>query len=320
MKKNLFAVLFMAVCLATAPAMAASFNIGANSFAPGADIGFAAIPNGGAFGGGIGVGAATADADGFVLFGGTSGNVSTGATGLVDHNDGRFNPHMGDRSIGVYSETAAAGAASAHIDVHVNGFLGAADADAAGFAAQGTMDVSGLSESPRYFDSNGNTAGIATQSAFGGFGMNAGAGVIIGSAGAGAGASVNLEGSSYSRSYRAVDWNSTGKTEVMGTNVGAQTFATINGGGGGGGNGLATGGAGVVGGFVAGGNVASMTTQNLDGGTANAVATGSYSGGRPLNGTYAGSATGYTQTSATHVWGTNGSVMTSNAGMSVTSY
>lgn len=234
---------------------------------------------------------------------------------------------------------------------------GAVESTMFGVAGEATLNASGVKESPIFFDSEGYSVGIAGQAAVGGFVGAAGAisgpdytkkdCVLVrdrhgrydangnrvshnycgpryswrkvytnvdSEAGAGMGANIEMAGSSYSESYRYVN----GDTEGMGTNVGASTVVTSYGFDYDYANGkLAGADAGVRGGFIAGGIVASRTQQTLNNGQATANAVGTYVGAGKLGCDFYGNATGYTATSATPI-GANGSIMQSSAGMSIT--
>jgi hypothetical protein len=144
-------------------------------------------------------------------------------------------------------------------------------------------------------------------------------------AGASASANIFMSGGSYSASYRFVDVNGDKRTEGMGTFVGAETevtsFAAEDAYADGRVFGMDTSYAdsGFKGGFVAFGGAASRTTQVTDTGFAQATALGVYAGGGELGCDFSGSAVGYTHTTATQIAGYKGSIMSSSAGMQVTS-
>jgi hypothetical protein len=75
----------------------------------------------------------------------------------------------------------------------------------------------------------------------------------------------------------------------------------------------------VEGGFVAAGVAASKTVQMTPTGMAAATAFGTYAGAGGLGCDFNGSAVGYTATSSTTLNGYNGSIMSSQAGMQVSS-
>ena len=115
-----------------------------------------------------------------IIFNGTAG-VYTSADGGGLAGSKAFRVHNpvpdADKSIGIRSESSAQGVTGGSIDVNVDpeGYYvldagGLVAGAMGGFAAQGTVDVSGLEESPRHFDnSEGNTFGIAAQGSMGGF-------------------------------------------------------------------------------------------------------------------------------------------------------
>ena len=122
-----------------------------------------------------------------------------------------------------------------------------------------------------------------------------------------------MYGGSVSESWRAINWDGNVKTEYMGTAVAANTGVTSVGNVDR--NAAAIGF--VNGGFIAAGGAKTATIQSNPNGFAKANATGSYNGSGPLGQSFNGSANGYTQTSSTTQSGYNGSIMNSQAGMSV---
>jgi hypothetical protein len=182
-----------------------------------------------------------------------------------------------------------------------------------GVGGQASLDGSIIGPSPFFgWDSKGVTLGVAGQGTLGGF---IGGGAAAGLGSYEADANIDMWGTSYSQSYRGIDWFCGGKTEIMGTDVGA--FSSVES------NGYSDdhiiGTAFVEGGYIAGGIAASKTIQMTQGGLATASAVGTYSGSGNLGSDFNGSAVGYTQTRATTYNGYNGSIMTSSAGMSVSS-
>jgi len=327
-----------AVGLMSGAAFAGSgeLDIGANAFQAAGDADIQFIPNGmaGGLGGAIGVG--HADADGFVLNGDVEGEVNVVGGGLTNTSAYKMhNPIPAfDKSIGVGSSSQSQGNAAADAKIKVDparGFaLGEVDAQICGFTAQGTLNGSGLIQSPIYFDTTGLTGGIAGQGSVGGFHGEAFAisgpdygwcRPVDSKAGAGMGAEITMVGSSFSESYRAVDWNPcTGtKTELMGTNVGAATAVETSGYDYDWDKGLGYANADVDGGWIAAGGAASLTVQNAPGpGAACATAIGGYVGAGGLNTNFVGSANGGTYTSVTTVNGMNGSINTAGSSMAVT--
>lgn len=140
-------------------------------------------------------------------------------------------------------------------------------------------------------------------------------------ANAGANAQINMDGGSYSGSYRYINDIDGSHTEGMGTEVGAWTnvesygnsYEDING------CGLSIAEAGVEGGYMVAGGAATHTYQTLpDGSSASASAVGFYAGSGVLGDSFTGSVEGYSSTSMTTVSGMKGSASMSSAGMSVT--
>jgi hypothetical protein len=312
-----------------------AYDISARFFGMGGDVDVKFIPNGVAFGAAGAIGGAKADADGFVFNGLVKGEVTTIGGGLAGTDAYKWNPHIGDKSIGVgsASETYAITGASAKIKVDPSGFfaLGETDARIGGFVAQGSINGSALIESPIYFDHDGFTGGLAAQGSLGAFGGEAFAGSLgdtpdirfgrftipgmNSKAGAGMGAEIEMYGGSYSDSYRFVDWDGDAKTEGMGTFVGAYTVVNTHGYSYDWDKGLSYADADINGGWIAAGGVASKT--QIAG--AKSTAVGFYVGSGSLNQNYQGSAIGYTNGSVTTVKGMNGSINQAGAGMSVNS-
>jgi len=184
--------------------------------------------------------------------------------------------------------------------------LGGVAGYAYGQAEQHSLNTGGGIIWNGFLNPGGVTAGIATQQSSGGFDGKAVVGVLFGCEGeAGFDASIVQNGWSMTNSFTL-----SGNGKGLGTEVGASTIVTTSGGSYDNGLGYAS----LDGGFSASGNVATLTSQNANGGNASAAANGSYSGAASLGKTYNGNANGYSQTFA----GDNG-VMYSGAGMSVTS-
>lgn len=371
MKKSLFVALFAAVMMITAPAFAGQdFDFDQDSsgngfasvdtFAIGGGYmdSFATLPGHSGFAGGLaaGGGIADADADGFIKNGTVEVEASSTAGGLAGSAAETFNPHLGDKSIGVRSGSSAYAITGADLKIKVDpdgqlicGFIptagGFADGDMFGIAGEVTLNGSAVTGSPRYpWVSEGYSAGVAGQLAVGGFQGDVGA--LSGpdfkywdrgprcscgryhngqwrtkdsKAGAGAGAEIEMTGSSYSASYRFLAEEDGAKLEGMGTEVGAFTTVESYGYDYDWDKGLGCSNAHLQGGFIAAGGAASKTFQTVNGGTAKATAVGVYTGKGTLGGNFYGSAEGYTRTSAMTMSGMNGSIMTSAAGMQVTS-
>ena len=315
------AVLGLVAGSAYAGGQTASGNFNVNTFdANGAiDGDFATIPNGLAGGISGAGGIAGTQAAGEVKtirfwgrtisFGSTGADVTSGSTGLTVTDAGRWNnPVPGVRSIGVYSVSHNEAGAYASTDINAKGVAGA-ESTMFGAYAQGSLDVSGLIHSPRYFDdTKGFTGGIASQGSIGGFVGGSG---VIGFGDVQIEAGLYSVGNSGSESYRFVD----GNTEGMGTNVFANTTVTSYG------NVdrscIAFGA--VEGGWGAAGGAASTTfqTANNGSGVAKASAVGTYVGAGSLGDNFTGSAVGYTSTNITVIPGLKGSSSQSAAGMQV---
>ena len=228
-----------------------------------------------------------------------------GAGSVTDHYV--WHP-TGRNSIGVGSDTN--NYAGSHNTLELKAF-GLAEADGlfVGGAAQASLDGSIMTKSlHKPWNSDGVTMGLAGQGSAGAYiggGITGLAGCVVVEGG------MDMYGHSRSESYRIKD----GDTEILGSNVQAHTtvltYENVNDGG------LAVGG--VEGGFIAGGIAASKTIQAVNNGVASASALGVYAGGGELGCNFNGSAVGYTQTSARPI-GTNGAIMTSSAGMKVSTF
>ena len=322
-----------------------SLHVGAFAIGGGIDYDQTYIPNG--YAGGISEagGIAGVEARGNIRNGTVAGSVGADAGGVTVTNAYRWNPGIGDRSIGVGSSSYSEAETGAYVNLNVDPKLlyypsnGFASGNMFGVASQGSANRSGLSESPRFFtETDGETGGVAAQGSVGGFygGANAFSGpdyisyywwwshYTDSNAQAGASANIFMNGSSYSDSYRFVNENNGVRTEGMGTYVGARTNVETYGSSYDHDRGHANSGAGVNGGYVAGGIVTSHTTQNLqsnglEAGYGESNAYGSYTGCGQLNDNYAGSANGGTHTDITTVNGMKGSFVSSHSNMNVTS-
>jgi len=352
MKKKIFALIaaglmfsFGSLAIAGGPNHDSGNAIGIGGFAIDAgavggaiDCDVKTIPNGIAGGISASGGVAGAQAAGGILNGSVGGDVSATGGGLTSTDAYRWNPHVGDKSIGVgsASRNIAVTGASIHVNVdpagkYVCDAMGAAGGHIGGIAGQITLNGSTLTESPRYFDSTGRTLGIAGQGSVGGFvggaevgslgDLNCRCWTIDSYAGAGAGANITMSGGSYSDSYRFVDWHNGMKTEGMGTYVGANTDVTATGFSYDYDNGLADANAYVYGGYVAAGGAVTKTVQMAPdcSGVAKATAAGFYAGAGSLNSSYSGSANGYSRTSVTTMSGMKGSINSAASGMQVKS-
>jgi len=335
--------IFLAICLSfmlmfAGNAMAGGFGIGtidvdvlagSGQF----DVDGKLIPNGGALGVTGSAGVVAGKINGFVFNGTVGGKfdpATAGGTGAT--NAYRFNPYLGDKSIGVGSSSIAHAQTGAYMRLGVNpgnwGF-GEVHGAVGGFAAQGTLNGSALIQSPKYFDTKGFTGGIAGQGSVGGFvgGAVAVSGPDFGrrcnkvdsKAGAELDANIDMTGSSYSESYRFVDWGLGYKTEGMGTYVGANTEITSHGYSNNWNKGLGWSSVSVEGGWKAAGGATTKTVQYGAGGVGMASANGFYAGSGALNANYVGSASGFSRTQITTFNGMNGSIISSSAGMRVTS-
>lgn len=296
-----------------------SLNVKVKAGSYGIDGDSAWIPNGGAFGISGAVGRAKGKANGHVYNGSIVGDVSVAGGGITTTSAYRFHPGIGDRSIGVgsVSDSYAHTSGDLYVDTTPGGFwsYGRAGGHIAGSAAQGTFNASRVGESPIFFSTDGESKGFAAQGSVGGFigaARTGHIGCFNGKPGF-ASASIDMNGGSYSESYRFVDYNHGSITEGMGTNVGAYTEVTTAG------RSSRRNGF-VAGGFVAGGVVGAKTVQADNfGGGAVAKANGVYYGGGSLNDDYIGSANGGTMTTVTTFRGYNGAINSASAGMNVTS-
>jgi len=247
-----------------------------------------------------------------IKFGEASASLNTTGGGFTQTNSYKFKPEGDfDKAIGVGTHSDGYATTKGRLDVAAHG-IAESHGSMFGLAGQGTLDGSIIGPSPKFgWDSNGVSLGVAGQGSVGGFVGGAGA---MGYGSATVEAGVDMFGGGYSESYRGIKWDDGFKTETMGTNVGVTTDITSYGN-----VDRSFVGVGFVdGGYVAGGFAATTTIQKTQGGVAAAKAVGSYSGAGELNCNFNGSATGYSQTSATTAEGYKGSVMNSQAGMNVT--
>ena len=267
--------------------------------------------------GGVAIGAAEGSFESYKLpwwlggktitLGEANGALTSTAGGGTRTISETFDPGPG-KNIGVRSQTDTYAVTAGSLEVGAKGLAGAAGV-MGGVAAQGSIDGSIIGPSPKHFDhSTGVSAGVAAQGSLGGFYGAAGTGLY---GEADVSANVDMYGQTYSASYRGVQ----GDTEYMGTNVSAKTEvqsdSDYNR------SGLA---AGVVdGGWKAGGIAAAGTVQLTDSGLAKATAVGAYTASGSLGCDFNGAAVGSTFTSATQHEGFNGSIMHSEASMSVSS-
>ena len=257
-------------------------------------------------GGGAISGSVEGGAKGFIINGTVSANpIEPGTPDSFGGGNSQSNAISGP-SIG--TQTVNLAQAGAFLDLAAStpsfGFGGVAGG-AYGQTDQFSLNTSGR-VSPYPWSIDAATAGLATQESSGEFHGVAAVGVLGPYGGtAGFEATIIQQGGSMSQSYTM-----SGDGEGLGTQVGAYTNVATTGSSYNTGVGIAC----VDGNFAASGNVATLTSQNANGGNASAAANGSYSGAASLGKTYNGNANGYSQTFA----GDNG-VMYSGAGMSVTS-
>ena len=297
-----------------------NFDISVKAIGGGISADGKTIPNGaaGGFGiaGGVGAGEASGAFESFrflgrtVTLGGAEANIGVTAGGVTQTTAYTFNP--GGFGIGVGSYTDNYAVIGGHVDGNACG-LAYSSAMVGAIGGQASLNGSVLFGSPLpVWDSHGMTYGLAGQGSVGAFVIGGGA-AGLGSYEADAG--IDMWGGSYSESYRGINFLQGGKTEYMGSNVGAWTHVTSYG------NADSRGFAGAYaeGCYLAGGFATSKTVQFTDSGFAKATAAGSYTGSGPLGTGFNGSANGYTYTSATTFDGYNGSIMSASAGMSVSS-
>jgi len=271
------------------------------------------------------------------LNGNTAGTIKYFPNGQPENNsEWTF---MGSNK-GWYTKTIAGGTASAELvtrgggltkteayKINENGFVGVGSASDSIAVTEARLQLSsfGIAAAEGCFfgvagegSANGSimfnhgvTVGVAGQY---GAGYIAGGALtaLVGKADIDAG--IDINGQSYSESYKGTFVNGQSTTQVLGSNVGA--FTEVNSWGSQEYCGLS--GGFLSGGWQAGGLAAAHTVQVVNGGVASASAVGSYSGSGPLGCNFEGSAVGGTQTSATTVSGYNGAIMTSSASMKVT--
>lgn len=245
-----------------------------------------------------------------VDLGKTSADIEMWAGGVTKTVSESFNPNVGDIGIGVSSYTHNTAVTGGELKGSVFG-LGYSGGAIVGITGQKSFNGSLLTGSPlSAWKSTGVTYGVAGQSSLGGF---TGYGISAGFGSYDVEADIYMSGMSGSESWRAIDFFEGGKTEYMGTIVFANTLVETTGYA----KDTVIAEAGVDGGFTAKGDVATKTTQSVNGGTAVAKANGGYTGYGSLNCNFLGSAVGYSQTSATTLDGYNGSIMGANAGMTV---
>ncbi len=308
------------------PECSAQGNFAINTFAAGggADLHGVLLTRGGGLSGAAGGvsaagGISTGQAEGgfksFRFWGrtitlGTAGAdlYSRGGGEVLVNDAGIYNPHVGNRSIGVYSHSNTYATTAGRLSFNAKG-LAASGGVIRGAAGQVSADGSIITGSPKYpWKSKALSGGLAAQASAGAF-LGAGGTVLYG--GGELGAYIDMGGDTYSESYRGI----AGNTEIIGTNVGSRTWVNS-------GSYVDTyclAGGFVEGGWVAGGVAAAGTVQKTKYGVATAGAVGSYSASGDLGCNFSGSAVGYTQTTSTQTPGYRGSIMSSSAGMQVSS-
>lgn len=291
-------------------------------------------PSGEAGGESSAAGGSKAKAAGFVFNGLVESDIDVIGGGLTQTNSYIFHSGIGDKNIGVRSESTSYGITSVRVRTKVDpGFgFGKVKAKAKGFAYENTSSYSGVGSSPlNGWESEGESEGSARQGAEGGWHGSAYAesgpdyfsfrswSWRDSKAGAGFGAGIEMTGGSMSESYRYMADDGNAHTEGMGTRVGAYTDVNSYGYDYDWDRGLSRSGAHVSGGYVAGGHVNTITSQEAGNGRggAGATAIGCYKGAGRLGSNYTGSANGYSHTSTTTFNGMNGSVNSASAGMSV---
>lgn len=335
MKKHLL-VLFCALTLVLSGSMAfangASVETEVRAAGGAIDVDAAYIPNGSAFG--------ISGAGGFAS-GDGSGEINNGVVGLSEeataggftnteaYTFGNYGPTQKSIGVGVYSHNKAVtgGSVDANIFSNSPNSRGSVGGGVSGAAAQGSLSVTRVEESPLFFSSTGETSGVAAQGSAGAFSADVDADTDdhrwcppakdpTGGYGiTNAGAEIEMFGGSYSQSERFVQRNGLLRTEGMVTTAGANTdiYATKHRSWSG--SLGAVNEANVSGGYVAGGIVNTETTQQVPNGVAEAGARGSYFGCGPLNSQYHGYADGYTATHITTHDYASGSIVNSAASM-----
>jgi hypothetical protein len=327
MKKSFIAVLAVfAALMFISPSMACegpncsasgNFDIDVSAIGGGLSADLIGIRNGSAGGVGVAGGIASGQAEGgFSSFfgiplGSTEANIGVTAGGVSKTETGIFWPNGIDFGIGLFSNTNTFATVAGHVDGDVFG-LAAAEGSFVGAAGQGSIDSSTLFDRPQMWGSHAMTTGAASQGSFGDIAGFGGA-VLCGSFDVDA--YINMTGNTYSESYRGINFFDGGCIEILGTNVGASTLITsgsdVDR------NGFAAAGAG--GGFTTAGGISALTTQASDSGMAVAAISGGYAGRGNLGCNLNLNAIGSTQTSYTQYTGYNGSIMSSSAGVSVSS-
>ena len=263
-------------------------------------------------------GLAVSKSKGLVLNGYTGGSVSTIAGGLTKTEAWakQYNFQNGI-GMGVGSKSENQAVTGGKFETGTGTFMGIGGSKAKmfGVAGQGSANISLIGDD--YLNADGFTGGVAAQGSVGGFYGSGKTGALIYGAGhSQAGAYIDMQGYSYTQSFKEVEEVDGTRTESMKTQVGAGTDINTFGYNYNSSCGIACSRSNVQGGYIVAGGAASHT--KLDG--ADAKAAGVYMGAGQLNSNYHGSANGYTYGSVTTQEGMKGQIVQSGAGMSVTSY
>lgn len=312
-----------------------SYIINSTALGSGFDADYEAINSGSGFGVSSALGNTSANARGNIVNGTVDGTVNTTGGGVVNTTASSATLVRG---MGVGSRSDATGITAGVLDVNVNPGLcgnGSTSGNIIGSTSEMTSDRSWLVLPGNLYTSDSFTDGYASQSGRGYFsgGASARAGSdtagtpgVDSKAGAGLTAGITITGFSYSESYRqAVDLMSgttkIGTTEVMGTNIGAETDVSsygttyeYNTGRG------SYADADLRGSYNVCGGVASHTVQTLGMNIGTSNAAGNYTGdSNHLNTNYTGSAIGTIYTAISTIDGMKGAIVQSGATMTVTS-
>jgi hypothetical protein len=301
-------------------------NVSVKAGGLGIDMDSKTIKNGMAFGISGAGGAAKGGAMGITQNGKISADVDVVAGGVTVTEAYKWKPDLGDngKGIGVGSSSSSTSALHGSMKLKAkaqkDGFA-RVGGNMCGVTGQGTLNASRLTTTDK-FDSFGHTGGVAAQGSVGGF--HGGGFVSAGHGGKAVlklKAGIDMQGFSYSDSYRGIIKEDGVRTELVGNLVGAEThvqsyedrLAKDKG------CAIALGG--VRGGYIAGGGVISRTSQFIvDEGTiggATAYANGHYAGAGALGTNYDGYAHGGTHTTVSTVAGMNGTITSSSAHMDV---
>lgn len=330
MKKKIFGVLFAAMLVfgmvgavnagCVGPDCSGQGNFDIDVFAAGGGVDTDFVTGNGGYAGGISGagGVAGGSANGTVWNADAYGDLGVTAGGLTDTYNGTYDPTSGaDYSNGLasmsFSQAETTGNGVVGVDT---GWAAGTSMSLYGLAAQGSANCAGIHgyNHPAARTTGGSHGEVAQGSAGGFLGAGFATSGFGGDAAAAMGAEIFMNGSTFVGSYRYADLNNGVQTEGMGTNLAATTNLTSS-------KYTATegclAGAGIGGGWVAGGAGQSVTQQVANGGIALSTANGSYSGAGGLGCNYNGYLNGGTHTSITTVDGMNGSIVRSDASMSV---